>query len=138
MLGSSYIFRPAIYYPEYLYELLEQRPAYANISHEGMPTYDAHLEYIATRGFGTLNIWEVVFLNNRPIGVYYITHQNEIGIQIDEKYKQLGIAFEVLSRICKKYPSSRFMANIAPENKESKKLFTKLGFKCIQHTYRLD
>ncbi len=36
---------------QFLYDLLFERPSYANISHKEMPTYDAHCAFIKSKPY---------------------------------------------------------------------------------------
>ena len=81
--------------------------------------------------------WYIIILDGKKIGSVYLTHQNEIGIQVVEEVRGKNIAKQALELIMEKNPKSRYLANINPKNKRSIKFFTKNGFKLIQYTYEL-
>ena len=118
----------------FLFNLLKQRDSITNISHKNMPSYSQHVKFVLSKPY--LN-WYVIRLDNKNIGSVYLSHQKEIGIFTDKKFKNKGIATKALKLIIKKNPYSRYLSNINPKNKNSIKFFKKNKFKLIQHTYEL-
>jgi RimJ/RimL family protein N-acetyltransferase len=136
-----------------LYQLLEERPAYANISHKAMPTWDEHLTFIGQKpgswGSGRAHpyqVWHLVeewcCLENSCehiiVGSVYLSHANEIGVSIFRKYQGGGLGSRAVKLLMKEHGDRRYLANVAPANDPSRKMFEKLGFKTIQHTFALE
>lgn len=119
----------------FLYELLKQRPAYANISHKLMPSFDEHQSFIASKPYAH---WYVIMAQKGVrIGAIYLTENNEIGVAILKTHQGKGYAERAIKALMKQHPQERYLANIAPHNEASRELFSKLGFAPIQHTYEL-
>lgn len=125
---------------KFLYDLLKERPDYANISHKKMPTYEEHCAFVKSNPykhwFLVLN-FELTDINLCfVIATVYITKQNEIGIAVKKEYQRKGYATEILVKLINENKDGELFANIAPGNIGSQRLFEKLGFKHIQNTYR--
>ena len=100
-----------------------------------MPTYDEHIKFVMSKPYSK---WYIIRYNDQSIGSIYLSKQNEIGIFLLNNMQGKGIGQQVLKLMIKKYPRSRYLANINPMNKNSIEFFTKNGFKLIQYTYELD
>jgi len=138
-----------------LYELLSEREPEARVSHEKMPTWQEHLEFITTRPF---RFWYLIAVPTidvethgvggfRYVGALEVTDMNEVGISILKKYQNLGYgtaAWEAFVQNHQPLPAirarrnGRWLANVATDNTQSKLFFRKLGFKTIQETLRYD
>ena len=134
---------------ELLYQLLEGRPPEVNISHKRMPTFEAHKAFVQSRPYQ--GWWLIVATEikgqgaisraswfNVPVGACYISKQNEIGIQIGKPYQRRGYARTALNTLIEMHKGQRLLANIAPGNEASRKLFEGFGFKHIQDTLALE
>lgn len=133
-----------------LYQLLGERPEYANISHRRMPTWEEHLEFIASEPYAFWYLVEgpsVVDDNDVEIdpgsilGSVYLTRADEIGVAVFEKYRRLPGRFfgrSAVRLLMETHPRKVYYANINPANEPSRKMFEKLGFKHIQNTYALE
>lgn len=134
---------------ELLYQLLEARPPEVNISHKTMPTFDEHKAFVLSRPHK--GWWLVVAPEikgegaisraswfNVPVGACYITHMGEIGIQIGKAYQRKGYARTALNTLIEMHRGQRLLANIAPGNEASQRLFAGFGFAHIQNTYCLE
>ena len=120
---------------QFLYDLLAERPAHANISHRSMPSIDEHRAFIASRPY---RAWYVIQGSKRSrVGSIYLTHNNEIGIHIATKYRGKGYARRAIEQLMATHPQQRYLANIAPANQPSHQLFSELGFTHIQDTLEL-
>lgn len=118
---------------QFLYDLLAERPEYANISHRAMPTFAEHLEFVKRNPYAE---WYVVLAPmGEPMGSVYFTYQNEIGIFLSHKWQGRGIGKQVLAKAESMAPDRRVLANIAPGNDRSIAMFEKAGYRLIQHTY---
>ena len=119
---------------EFLYELLKERNSSINISHQKMPTYNKHINFISSKPYSK---WYIIYFERTKVGSIYISKQNEIGIFIMKKFLKKRIGSEALEIIIKSNPRKQFLANINPKNKKSIEFFKKNGFKILQHTYEL-
>ncbi len=119
---------------EFLYELLKERNSSINISHQKMPTYNKHINFILSKPYSK---WYIIYFERTKVGSIYISKQNEVGIFIMKKFLKKGIGSEALEMIIKLNPRKQFLANINPKNKKSIEFFKKNGFKILQHTYEL-
>jgi RimJ/RimL family protein N-acetyltransferase len=120
----------------FLYRLLQERPPEANISHREMPTYDAHCAFVHEHPYSA---WYLIGkfsmrAETTPVGAIYLTKADEIGIAIHRREQGNGYAQLAIRMLMDKHPRKRYLANVAPGNVASHKLFSKLG-KVIQHTY---
>jgi|SaaInlStandDraft_4_1057021.scaffolds.fasta_scaffold09423_3 RimJ/RimL family protein N-acetyltransferase len=119
----------------FLFELLEQRQLFANISHKKMPTWDEHVEFVKSKPYLK---WYVVVHKDNKVGSIYLSKQHEIGIHIFKKYEKESIQIESIKQLMSLNSKIKFRANVSPKNKKYITLFKKLGFEMIQHTYELD
>ena len=128
----------------YLYDLLAQRRPEVNISHKEMPSFAQHEAFCASKPYA--GWWLIVLAADggdtryfdTPVGACYITHMGEIGIQISSGHQRKGYACTALNTLLEMHKGRRLLANIAPGNEPSRKLFENFGFKLIQHTYSLE
>lgn len=133
--------------PAVLYDFLLERSKLVdvNISHVKMPSYEEHLEFFNSKPYRR---WYFIFIatpslsvfnikNSQAIGSIYLTHNNEIGIFVSEKWREKGYAKKAIEKLMYFYPEPRYLANINPNNTKSIELFSSLGFVHIQNTYEL-
>lgn len=127
--------------PAILYRICEERSQenIVNISFE-MPTWEEHKAFIASHPYAH---WFLIF-EDWYHGYISLTHRNEIGVVLFKKSRGIGIGKRALEKLVTKYQplpavkgqrSSKFLANINPENERSKRLFKGMGFELVQHTY---
>lgn len=117
----------------FLYRLLKFRPKEACISHEEMPTYREHRAFVFERPY---TAWYIITRNGRSAGSVYLTNNDEIGVAVVPEHQGEGLASSAIHRLMWLHPRNQYLANVAPDNEASHKLFSKLG-KIIQHTYRI-
>lgn len=132
----------------FLYRLLSERPPEANISHKTMPSFSRHARFVRHHPYS--DWWLIVmkaFMANSdgketffqdPVGACYVSRENEIGIQIAHEHQRKGYARIALGIILASRRGDRLLANIAPGNEPSRRLFESTGFKLIQHTFELE
>jgi RimJ/RimL family protein N-acetyltransferase len=120
---------------KFLYELLEERPSYVNISHMKMPTYEEHCNFCSNAPYLVDNI---ILYNKTRVGRIYLTKNNEIGIFIKKEHQTIGVGSCALRKFINECCPETVFANVAPTNKISQKFFEDCGFRLIQYTYRLD
>ena len=118
----------------FLYNLLMERDARANISHKKMPTYNKHVAFVSAKPYSK---WYVILYGTNKAGSIYLTSQNEIGIFIKKSFQNKKIGNIVLCRLIQKNPKKRYLANVNPKNTKSIKFFKDNGFKLIQYTFEL-
>ena len=126
------------------WQLLQERPEAAYISHAGNTAREEHDRYISSMPY---RAWEIIENEaGEPVGAVYLTNRNEIGIAILKDYQHNGYATEAIKAVMDRYaplsaiPGARqahYVANVAPTNIASQKLFQKLGARLVQFTYKL-
>lgn len=126
-----------------LWVLMAEREADMNISHQEMPSREAHEQFVRGRFFP---VWYLVAEGNEWLGYVSLTQRNEIGIVLFKEHQGKGFGKRILREFMMKIqpmpaiPGVRqgsFVANINPKNSASIALFRKMGFKLIQNTYKL-
>lgn len=123
------------HYAKVLYELLSQREKHESISHKSMPTFEDHVGFIHETPYEK---WYLISNeSDQIVGTIYLTHKNEIGVQIFKDEKKQGYATMAIKKLIEENPNLEYFANINPKNEASIKLFKKFNFKHIQNTYRL-
>lgn len=133
---------------EILWKLLEERPPEANISHREMPTWAEHCSFVERYPY---RCWYLIKAPTGDfVGAVYLSRHWEIGIGILREHQRKGYAKWALREMIWKWgrpkairgvPGVRrqaLLANIAPGNEASKRLFEAVGFKFVQETYALD
>jgi RimJ/RimL family protein N-acetyltransferase len=126
----------------FLYQLLDERPPEASISHHSMPTMEAHRAFVLSHPY---RCWYIVQNGTGLwVGAVYATFQNEVGIGVLREFQRQGYAKAAVRALLEEHgplPSipgrraGRYLANVAPQNHPSHALFRALGGRLIQHTY---
>lgn len=133
---------PAI---RFLFDLLAERTPEQSISHQKMPSFEAHEKFVRSCPYREWLLIEAP-VPQGLVGAVYITRLNEIGIAIKESARRQGYGSQAIRYIQNHYKplpgagglrSDRFIAHVAPGNDPSRKLFEGLGGKLIQVTYQL-
>lgn len=127
---------------EVLWQLLCERPAYANISHNGLPDRNRHVSFVLAhpyREWCLIMATGYVHGGQRWVGAVYITHQNEIGIGILKAHQRKGYARQAIDLMMQRHPRPYYLANVAPANHPSHKLWESFQNHSIcQITYRIE
>jgi RimJ/RimL family protein N-acetyltransferase len=118
-----------------LWTLLLEREDWMNISHKEMPAWDKHVAFVDSQPY---DAWYFIEINHQIAGAAYLTRQSEIGIQLFKAFTGLGTGAEVVRRIMELHGPRRFVANVNPANLGSARMFQRLGFNLVQHSYALD
>ena len=118
----------------FLYNLLMERDARANISHKKIPTYNKHVAFVSAKPYSK---WYVILYDTNKAGSIYLSSQNEIGIFIKKSFQGKQLENIALRKMIQKNPKKRYLANVSPQNKKSIRFFKNDGFKLIQHTFEL-
>ena len=127
---------------QFLYDLLAERPEQANISHKQMPDIAMHVAFIKSNPY---TAWYIIELEQthqehmviQSAGAIYLSKQDEIGIAIKQEHQGKHIAKQAIEQLMQKHKRPRYLANIAPLNSKSHKLFMELNFRPIQSTFEL-
>ena len=122
-----------------LWDLLAERTPEQSISHKVMPTWQQHCGFVDSRPY---EAWYLVWDETREalsprgiaVGAVYLSRQREIGVGILRTERGQGHAQWAIGELMRLHPG-RFLANISPANEPSARLFGRLGFSLIQHTY---
>ena len=126
-------------YRQILYNLLLERTPEQSISHKEMPKWDDHQRFVDTKPYAAWylieDFYDGIDGEIRIVGACYLTHQNEIGIGILNRYQGKGYGKKAVMMLMEAHPG-RHLANINPNNPRSIRMFEDLGFKHIQNTYR--
>lgn len=123
------------YAPYFLYVLLEQRDPSESISHKRMPTIEEHVAFVSSRPYAAWYLLDVEHVGY--VGAIYLTRQREIGVWVHKDQRGLGYAKQAIAILMLWHPG-RFLANVAPGNLTSRRLFDGIGFKHIQNTFLLE
>lgn len=120
---------------EILWNLLVERPAYANISHKEMPTWQMHLCFVGMLPYEAWYLIEVPDCGY--VGAIYLTREDEIGVGIFEAYRHQGHGGVALRQLMALHPRKRYLAHVSPINLAGQAFWLKQGFKPLQVTYAL-
>lgn len=131
---------------EITYKLLKERPENANISHTHLPTHEEHRRFVLNHPYRNWFLIEHAerIMPAQWVGSLYLTNQNEIGIFILAQHQRKGYAARAIKLVLDSIPplpalasrrSGQYIANVAPGNEASIKLFTGLGAVHLQNTY---
>jgi RimJ/RimL family protein N-acetyltransferase len=115
-----------------LYELLKERTPQVNISHREMPTFKQHKRFVDSHPY---DFWYLIEVSGHPVGAIYLTRESAIGVFLFAAHRGKGYAPEAIRLLLRKHPRARYLANINPANTPSLRLFRRLGFTPLQHTY---
>lgn len=125
-----------------LYQLLEERPEYANISHKKMPTWEEHLRHIAAHSPGqgphSHKDWYIITDDGQPVGAIYLSCRNEIGVGVLKAYQSRGIGGLACWTTMMRHAPGLFLWNVNPNNERSIAFAEEMGFRLIQETYALE
>jgi RimJ/RimL family protein N-acetyltransferase len=109
----------------FLYRMLKERDPRTCISHEEMPTYKQHIDFVMNKPYKE---WFIIYNRDVKVGNIYITKMNEIGLFICDAVTREGFGSKALKMLIRRYKKETLLANIAPKNERSQAFFTKHGF----------
>jgi RimJ/RimL family protein N-acetyltransferase len=118
-----------------LFDLLLERDETVNISHKKMPTWEQHLNFIASSPY---KCWYLVEVESAIVGNVYLTHANEIGVFLFKEHQHRGYGASAVTELIEHHGPGIFLANINPANEFSQRMFERLGFRFVQKTYKLE
>jgi hypothetical protein len=119
---------------EFLYNILKDRNPIANISHEKMPSYKQHIEFVKSKPYTK---WYIIYVTKMKIGTIYLSKQDEIGIHMIKEKQFIGIEEKSIKILMGKNPRKKYTINSSIRNKKLIKLLEKNGFKRVQYSYVL-
>jgi RimJ/RimL family protein N-acetyltransferase len=122
---------------KFLWQLLLERPPEANISHEVMPTWEDHLDFIRSKPYRAWYLIEDSTVEKGWVGAIYLTKRDEIGLSLAEAYRGLGIGTEAVKQLIHLHPRPRYLANVSTFNLRGQHFWLKQGFCPLQVTYEL-
>ncbi len=123
---------------KFLYELLASRKY--SISHQEMPDYDNHQEFVRNNPY---IYWAIIYYKDIKVGSLYINDDNSLGLHILEDYHNLGEV--IISNIesilkpqdeIKSKRSKEFSFNIPPNDSFMRDLLVKCGYSIKQVSYQ--
>lgn len=121
-----------------LYDLLCKRKH--NISHKINPNMDQHILFVNSNPYRE---WQIIANSLRPIGSFYLTFDNLIGINLVESYnfEDIDVIIKFIKKNFSPLPakksvrSSNFAINVSPSNTLLLEFLIKLKLELVQHTY---
>ena len=124
-----------------LFDILKSRDSQSNISHTKLPSYKKHKQFVISKPY---RYWFIILSSKQVIGNTYVTRLNEISIKLKKNnslyYQEiLSLLINNLKPL-KAIPSKRrssFLINISARDKSLIDLFSKMGLKKIQETYKV-
>ena len=81
---------------EFLYEMLKERDSTVNVTHQKLPLFNEHLEFLKSKPY---DAWYIIEIESKQVGHIYIDNENRIGWFIKREFKGFGFvipAFEEL------------------------------------------
>jgi len=115
-----------------LYSLLEERTPEQSISHKEMPSFEDHVQFIASNPY---LCWYIILDASLPVGAIYLTRQREIGIGIFKGHKGRSYGKKAVRELIGMHPG-KFLANVNPHNMPSHHFFQEnFNTEVIQITY---
>ena len=105
-------------------------------------SYDSHRKFFFHHPY---RFWYFVLKNEQEIGLFYGTHTNTIGINVEQKsYATISCIIKYILNEYKPLPavpsvrSGNFNINISPEDRDLNAIMLKMGFGLLQKTYRIN
>jgi RimJ/RimL family protein N-acetyltransferase len=140
---------------EFLYKMMEERQTEpeVNISYKELPSFEHHRAFWTRRPYRfTYLIEPSDYLPRDDLswqwaGYVSATARNEIGIVLLQAWRGHGIGPQAVQALLERHKpnpavpsecSGCWLANVAPGNERSRRMFEKLGFRKIQETYALE
>lgn len=135
MLSLESVYPPTHAKVQFLYDLLADRPAIANISHVAMPSFDDHNRFVLGCPY---RVW---YLICEPpahfLGAIYATDRWEIGVQTMQNAVR-GAGSWALQHFMDLHGPRKYYTNYNPTNEAGLKFWTKNGFKPLQNSLVCD
>ena len=121
-----------------LYELLAQRNY--GISHQQMPKFSSHAAFVSSHPY---RYWYLILDNDKPIGSFYISNDNTIGIDlldmsnaaaVESIFRFVQVNVPPLPAI-KSVRADAYSINVSPNNQQLIDALQSLNAHLLQLTY---
>lgn len=126
---------------DFLYQLLQERPREACITHREMPTKEQHYDHLKKHQHAG-NSFIIFNQSGDMVGHIERDYENAVHIAIAKRYQGRGYATAAIDLLFRIHPVDRCgrspMARIAPGNQVSKRLFAKSGFRLSHEVWVKD
>ena len=118
----------------FLYELLKNKDPNTNISHNKIPSYDEHTEFVMSKPYTN---WYIIKCDKKNVGSIYLSKRDEIGISITNYSDYDVIATYALKLLMKLNQRKRYLANTNPKDVRAQEFLLKNGFTGLEYVYEL-
>lgn len=116
-----------------LYEILQERKPIECIRHNVMPSFEQHLEYIASVPY---RHWFLMEYEGGYVGHINLSRDRKVGVFVLKDHRGHGHGTNAMNILMRQYPGI-YYAEINPENYASKAFFKQWESHKIQETYEL-
>ena len=118
----------------FLYELLKNKDPNTNISHNKIPSYDEHTEFVMSKPYTN---WYIIKCDKKNVGSIYLSKRDEIGISITNYSDYDVIATYALKLLMKLNPRKRYLANVSPNDVRLQEFLSANGFTGLENVYEM-
>ena len=116
---------------EFLYEMLKERDSTVNVTHQKLPLFNEHLEFIKSKPY---DAWYIIEIESKQVGHIYIDNENRIGWFIKREFKGFGFVIPAFEELKILHKRKNYLGKVNPNNFEAQNLLTKLKF-VLKNTY---
>ena len=116
---------------EFLYEMLKERDSTVNVTHQKLPLFNEHLEFIKSKPY---DAWYIIEIESKQVGHIYIDNENRIGWFIKREFKGFGFVIPAFEELKILHIRKNYLGKVNPNNFEAQNLLTKLKF-VLKNTY---
>jgi len=116
---------------EFLYEMLKERDSTVNVTHQKLPLFNEHLEFIKSKPY---DAWYIIEIESKQVGHIYIDNENRIGWFIKIEFKGFGFVIPAFEELKILHKRKIYFGKVNPNNFEAQNLLTKLKF-VLKNTY---
>ena len=116
---------------EFLYEMLKERDSTVNVTHQKLPLFNEHLEFIKSKPY---DAWYIIEIESKQVGHIYIDNENRIGWFIKIEFKGFGFVIPAFEELKILHKRKNYLGKVNPNNFEAQNLLTKLKF-VLKNTY---
>ena len=116
---------------EFLYEMLKERDSTVNVTHQKLPLFNEHLEFIKSKPY---DAWYIIEIESKQVGHIYIDNENRIGWFIKIEFKEFGFVIPAFEELKILHKRKNYFGKVNPNNFEAQNLLTKLKF-VLKNTY---
>ena len=116
---------------EFLYEMLKERDSTVNVTHQKLPLFNEHVEFIKSKPY---DAWYIIEIESKRVGHIYIDNENRIGWFIKREFKGFGFVIPAFEELKILHKRKNYLGKVNPNNFEAQNLLTKLKF-VLKNTY---